>query len=116
MFNNHYWDVYCTSIAGYDFTPEGLSRLTFIGAIIKLRKHESINLIRNKISFTNEYTFQVISPESFVKYTNKLQNNKAGHDYLKVTLIRLSGTQLCNSLCAIFNMCITTPSFPSQMR
>ena len=112
VFNKYY-----ASIAEYDSVPDGLDRLTFSDAIAKHKNHESIILIRNRIVFVYEFTFQVISPETFSKYINKLQNNKAvGHDGLKATSIKLSGTQLCSSLCEIFNACITTSSFPSEMK
>ena len=111
------FNTYYASIAEYDSVPDGLDRLTFSDAIAKHKNHESIILIHNRISFVYEFTFQVISPETFSKYINKLQNNKAvGHDGLKATFIKLSGTQLCSSLCEIFNACITTSSFPSEMK
>ena len=111
------FNTYYAPIAEYDSVPHGLDRLTFSDAIAKHKNHESIILIRNRISFVYEFTFQVISPETFSKYINKLQNNKTvGHDGLKATFIKLSGTQLCSSLCEIFNACITTSSFPSEMK
>ena len=106
------FDTHYASIAEYD-----LDRLTFSDAIAKYKNHESILLIRNTISFVYEYTFQVIFPETFSKYINKLQNNKAvGHDGLKATFIKLSSTQLWSSLCEIFIACITTSSFLSKMK
>ena len=111
------FNTYYASIADYDSVPDGLDRFTFIDAIVKHRNHESIISIRNKISITHEFTFQVISAEIFAKCISKLQNNKAvGHDGLKATFIKLSGFHLCSSLCEIFNMCIATSSFPSEMK
>ena len=74
--------------------------------IEKHQTHESIVLIRSKISFACEFNFNITSPEIFAKYIDKLQNNKAvGYDGLKATFIKISGPQLCNSLCELFNMC-----------
>ena len=113
----HVADVFNAYIADYDSAPDGPDRFTFIDAVVKHRNHESIISICNKISITHEFTFQGISPEIFAKYISKLQNNKAvGHDGLKATLIKLSGFQLCIALCEIFNMCIATSSFPSEMK
>ena len=58
------FDTYYAHIAEYDSVPDGLDRLTFSDAIAKHKNHESINLIRNKISIIYEFTFQVISPET----------------------------------------------------
>ena len=111
------FNTYYASIAEYDSVPDGLDRLTFSDAIAKHKNHESIILIRNRVSFVYEFTFQVISPGTLSKYVNKLQNNKAVcHDGLKATFIKLSGTHLCSSLCEIFNACIITSSFPSEMK
>ena len=85
------FNTYYAPIAEYDSVPDGLDRLTFSDAIAKHKNHESIILIRNRISFVYEFTVQVITPETFSKYINKLQNNKAvGHDGLKATFIKLS--------------------------
>ena len=101
----------------YDPVPDGLDRLRFIDVIAKHKTHKIINLIDNRISFTYEFTFKVIFPDIFGDYVNKLQNDKAiGHDGLKATFMELFGTQLCNSLCEIFNMCMKTSSFPSEIK
>ena len=39
-----------------------------------------------------------------------------GHDGLKSIYIKLSGTHLCNSLCDLFNMCVTASFFPSEIK
>ena len=61
--------------------PDGLDNLTFDSAVNKHQNHESIYLIRDQVSGTNEFIFHVITPTVLSRYVNKLQNSKAvGHD------------------------------------
>ena len=111
------FNTYYASIAEYESMPDGLDNLTFDSAVNKHQNHESIYLIRDQVSGINEFSFHVITPAVLSRYVNKLQNSKAvGHDGLKSIYIKLSGTHLCNSLCDIFNMCVTASFFPSEMK
>ena len=111
------FNTYYASIAAYESTPDGLDSLSFDSAVTKHQSHDSIYLIRDKVSVTNEFFFHVITPTVLSRYINKLQNSKAvGHDGLKSIYIKLSGTHLCNSLCDLFNMCVTASFFPSEMK
>ena len=111
------FNTYYASIAKYDSESDSMDNLSYRDMIEKHQTHESIVLIRSKISFAREFHFSTTSPEIFAKYIDKLQNNKAvGYDGLKATFIKLSGPQLSNCLCDFFNVCITASSFPSDMK
>ena len=111
------FNTYYASIAAYESTPDGLDSLSFDSAVTKHQSHDSIYLIRDKVSVTNEFFVHVITPTVLSRYINKLQNSKAvGHDGLQYIYIKLSGTHLCNSLCDLFNMCVTASFFPSEMK
>ena len=100
------FNTYSASIADYDSAPDCLDRFSIIDAIAKHRNHESIISIRNKISITHEFTFQVISPEIFGKYISELQNNKAVvHDGLKATLINCLVSSYATH-CVKFSICV----------
>ena len=97
------FNTYYASIAEYEYESDSIDNLAFSEMIEKHQTHESIVVIRSKISFACEFNFNITSPE----YIDKLQNNKAvGYDGLKATFIKISGPQLCNSLCELFNICI----------
>ena len=111
------FNTYYASIAEYDSESDSMDNLSYSDMIEKHQTHESIVLIRSKISFAREFHFSTISPEIFAKYIYKLQNNKAvAYDGLKATFIKLSGPQLSKSLCDFFSVCITASSFPSDMK
>ena len=106
------FNTYYASVAEYESTPDGLGNLTFDSAVNKHRNHESVFLIRDQASVTNEFFFKAITPAVLSRYAHKLQNSKAvGHDGLKSIYFKL-----CNSLCDIFNMCVTASFFPSEMK
>ena len=106
------FNTYYASVVEYESTPEGLDNLTFDSAVNKHRNHESVFLIRDQVSVTNEFIFKAITPAVLSRYVNKLQNSKSVvHDGLKSIYFKLSGTHLCNSLCDIFNMCVTASFF-----
>ena len=80
------FNAYYASIAEYESESDSIDNLAFSEMIEKHQTHESIVLIRSKISFVCEFNFNIISPEIFAKYIDKLQNNKAvGYDGLKAT-------------------------------
>ena len=112
------FNTYYASVAEYDSTPDDLDNLTFDSAVNKHRNHESVFLIRDQASVTNEFFFKAITPAVLSGYVHKLQNSKAvSHDGLKSIYFKhTSGTHLCNSLCDIFNMCVTASFFPSEMK
>ena len=111
------FNTYYASIAEYDSESDSMDNLSYSDMTGKHQTHESIVLIRSKISFAREFHLSTTSPEIFAKYIDKLQNSKAvGYDGLKATFKKLSGPQLCNSLCDFFNVCITASSFPSDMK
>ena len=106
------FNTYYTSVTEYESKPDGLDNLTFDSAVNKHRNHESVFLIRDQVSVINEFFFTAINPAVLSRYVNKLQNSKAVvHDGLKSIYFQLSGTHLCNSLCDIFNMCVTASFF-----
>ena len=83
------FNTYCAYIAEYESESDSIDNLTFSEMIEKHQTHESIVLIRSKISFACEFNFNITSPEIFAKYLDKLQNNKAvGYDGLKATFIK----------------------------
>ena len=111
------FNTYYASIAEYESESDSIYNLAFSEMIEKHQTHESIVLIRSKISFACEFNLNITSPEIFAKYIDKLQKNKAvGYDGLKATFIKISGPQLCNSLCELFNICVKASSFPSDMK
>ena len=84
---------------------DGLDSLTLDEAVQKHKYNESIHLIRNRVNFTDEFSFSFITPDIYSKYVSKLQNSKAvGHDGLKASF---SGSRLNSSLCNLFNTCVT---------
>ena len=56
------FNTYYASIAEYESMPDGLDNLTFDSAVNKHQNHESIYLIRDQVSGTNEFFFHVITP------------------------------------------------------
>ena len=112
------FNTYYASIAEYESESDSIDNLAFSELIEKHYTHESIDLIRSKISFTCAFIFNFTSPEIFAKYIDKLQSNKAvGYDGLKASFIKkISVPQLCNSLCELFNIRIKAPSFLSGMK
>ena len=73
------FNTYYASIAAYESTPDGLDSLSFDSAVTKHQSHDSIYLIRDKVSVTNEFFSHVITPT--VLSRNKLQNSKAVWKY-----------------------------------
>ena len=107
------FNTYYASIAEYEFMSDGLDSLTLDEAVQKHKDHRSIHLIRNRVSVTDEFPFSFITPDLFSKYVSKLQNSKAvGHDGLKASFLKLSGSRLNSSLCDLFNTCVTASFFP----
>ena len=49
-----------------------------------------------------------------LKYHYKKYINS--HDGIKSTFIKLSGTQLCKSFCALFDTCVNACFFPSEIK
>ena len=49
------FNTYYASVAEYESTPDGLDNLTFDSAVNKRRNHESVFLIRDQASVTNEF-------------------------------------------------------------
>ena len=83
------FNTYYASIAEYESESDSIDNLAFSEMIEKHQTHESIVLIRSKISFACEFNFNITFPEIFAKYIDKLQNNKAvGYDGLKATFIK----------------------------
>ena len=92
---------------------DGLDSLTLDEAVQKHKDHRSIHLILNRVSLTDEFSFNFITPDVFSKYVSKLQNSKAvGHDSLKASFLKLSGSRLCD----LFNTCVTASFFPTDMK
>ena len=78
------FNTYYASVAEYESTPDGLDNLTFDSAVNKHRNHESVFLIRDQVSVTNEFFFKAITPAVLSRYVNKLQKSQAvSHDGLK---------------------------------
>ena len=83
------FNTYYASIAEYESESDSIDNLAFSELIEKHYTHESIDLIRSKISFTCAFIFNFTSPEIFAKYIDKLQSNKAvGYDDLKASFIK----------------------------
>ena len=108
---------YYASIAEYESESDSMDNLAFSEMTETHQTHGSIVLIRRKISFAHKFHLNITSSETFAKYIDKLQNNKAvGYDDLKATFNKISGSQLCNSLFELFNRNIKVLSFPSDMK
>ena len=60
-------NTYYASIADYDSESDSTDNLAFSEMIEKHQTHESIVLIRSKISFTREFHFNITSSEMFTK-------------------------------------------------
>ena len=63
------------------------------------------------------FFLKAVRPECFQKYFNQLHSNKAvGHDGIHAKFLKLAGSHITNTLCNLFNTCVISNCFPSQMK
>ena len=112
VFNEYY-----SSIASYKCTPDGLDDLPLEKIFDKHIGHQSIELIKNKMQISSTFDFQSVTPNDFHMYIKNMKPKKSyGFDGIQAKFIKLCGNQLSESLCFLFNECVKTSFFPTDMK
>ena len=111
------FNLYYSSVSEYKDDNDGLDILNLGEVIAKHASHKSIELIKRHVTASDTFFFKAVSPECFQKYINQLQSNKAvGHDGIRATFLKLAGPHFAKNLCDLFNTCVISSCFPSQMK
>ena len=111
------FNVYYASIAEYKGTSDGLDKLDINDAVEKHVSNQSVKLIKTNIGAMEEFNFNSVSPEYIMKYIKCLQTNKSvGFDGIHAKFVKLSGVHIANPLCDLFNRCVSSCHFPSDMK
>ena len=112
VFNKYY-----SSLAEYKNVPDSLDNLPLEQIINKHAAHQSIEMIKSNVNASNTFDFHTISYDVFLKYVRNLTNKKScGYDGIQAKFLKLSGIQFIESLCYLFNECINSSVFPSDMK
>ena len=112
------FNTYYMSLAEYEGTPDSLCDLSLNDIITKHLSHPSILLIkRHTVPTTTTFNFDFINEDIMQKYIMKLVSKKApGYDGIQSKILKLSGVSISAPLSIIFNECITSCCFPSDMK
>ena len=103
------FNLYYASIAEYKSQPDGLNECNIHDLISKHAGHKSIHLINQHKSVTTRFDFDLVSVDTVLTYMNKLQTNKAsGFDGLSAKFIKLSSPIIAETLCKLFNACVSS--------
>ena len=101
----------------YGESSDSLEGLTLKDVIHKHSSHASIQLITGKGLSADVFEFSKIDTSSMFKYIKNLTNKKSpGCDGFQSHFLKMASTQLCSSLCDIFDLCLTQCCFPSEMK
>ena len=112
IFNQYY-----ASIAEYKNGSDGLDTISFHQAVSKHASHKSIKLIKSHVMIQFEFHFTPIFPETLHAYIHDIKSKKAvGHDGLSISFVKMLNIDNLRSLCDIFNECIVSSVFPSDMK
>ena len=111
------FNMYYQSIANYDGMSDSLCELELDEILDKHVSHSSIKLIKHHAIVTEDFDFDLLTEDKMMKYINNLNHKKApGYDGFQSRLIKISASSISDSLCVIFNRCISDSHFPSDMK
>ena len=111
------FNMYYASVAKYTNDYDGLDELDFNLAVRKHSQHSSVTLIINTVTPTTSFSFSHVTVDTFKKYINRLNCKKAvGHDDMQPFFLKLAGDNCINSLCGLYNSCISSCSFPTSLK
>ena len=110
---NHYY----SSIFDYKDDNHGLDILNLGGVIAKTYFSQEHWINQMPRDYSGRIFLQTCQSQMFSKYLNQLHSNKAvGHDGIYAKFLKLAGSHLTNTLCNLFNICVISNCFPSQMK
>ena len=111
------FNTYYASIADYKSLPDGLDNCSFNDVITKHATHSSIIRIRSRSKSVSGFAFSMITPECVLNYVKQLKNNKSvGYDNIQPIFLKVSGENTYQSFSRLFNLCISSCSFPDSMK
>ena len=111
------FNLYYASIADYKNDYDGLDKLDYDSALQKHSAHTSLTLIKSAKLSAEPFHFKIVTAEIFEKYIQKLNAKKAvGHDGIPAFFLKVSGENFINSLCTLFNSCISSCTFPCSLK
>ena len=114
IFNKFY-----ASIAEYKTNYDGIDIDSLENILLKHSNHPSICMIKNKHrkETDTQFHFQKISHNDYKTYIKKLVTKpSSGHDNVQSKFLKMCADDIAGPYCDIFNRCVETSSFPSDMK
>ena len=113
------FNVFSGSIAEYPPDRyDGLDNTSLIDVLNKHCSHESIVNIKSRMGVRmSNFDFHEVSVDDVLKKVKCLKNGKSpGYDGIQVKFFKLADVNFANSLCMLFNKCISSCVFPTSMK
>ena len=113
------FNVFYGSIAEYPPDRyDGLDNTSLIDVLNKHCLHESIVNIKSRMGVRmSNFDFHEVSVDDVLKKVKCLKNGKSpGYDGIQVKFFKLADVNFANSLCMLFNKCISSCVFPTSMK
>ena len=113
------FNVFYSSISNYPANLyDGLDNTNISDIVAKHCRHESIVNIKSHMGDrASKFDFSKLSESAVIKMIKSLRCGKsAGYDGIRDTFLKMGGENLATSLCLLFNRCIDSCTFPTNMK